>query len=173
MDLLACDRCGHRYYVPGTATPERRRCVHCGGQLGVSLHDIARIPLDAIWLDGELSPVERPPVTVVHLQRKRKHGGWAARRIIKELGDYFDVSAEGRSVEVSVNRGSPEVAPMRVAAILDGVDSGWERHLYLVPTLVPTDSQAPPDDSDGRSRVGGGRLRLVPAWGRRGPGAEG
>jgi hypothetical protein len=120
------------------------------------MHRITSIPLDARWLDHRDAPGEAPNVTVVDFCCKRGRAGKTGKRIVKELGDYFAVRANGGSVEVSVNRGAPAEAALRVAAVLDGVDSNWEQHFYL-PTAGPQD---PPHDSQRRPpRLG--HLRLV------------
>lgn len=167
MDLLSCDQCGHRFYTPGQATLELYLCTHCGGHLEVSRHGIASIPLDAKWLDTRIALAGPEPVTVVSLRQKHKHGGRTAKRIVKELGDYFDLSARGQSVEVSVSRGEPEAAEMRVAAILDGVESSWEQHFYL----GATDSAPIPSESHELPRRRG-HLHLVGARYGSGPGAQ-
>lgn len=145
MDLLACSECEHRFYVPGVEPSDGRRCPQCGGGLALAVHRIASIPLDARWLD----PLVVPPseVTVVELRRKREGAVEGGEQIVRNLADYFPVKANGRSVEVSVNRGAAADAPLRVAAILDGVDSGWEEHFYLPtsdPQLPSGDLRIPP-----------------------------
>lgn len=135
MDLLACSKCEHRYYVNGASSPEGFWCPHCGGGLGLAFHHISSIPLDARWLDPH-SSIETPESTIVDLRSKRKHAGRTARRIGKDLAHYFDVTADGRSLKVWVNRGASDQAALRVAAVLDGVDSNWEEHYYL-PTVDP------------------------------------
>ncbi len=160
MDLLACSECEHRFYVPAVGPLDSRCCPHCGGGLTLALHGMTSIPLDARWLDHRDARGDAPNVTVVDLCGKRERTGKTGKRIVKKLGDYFAVRADGRSIKVSVNRGAPADAPLRVAAVLDGVDSDWEQHFYL-PT---TDSQDPPHDSQRRpSRLG--HLRLVTSQG--------
>jgi hypothetical protein len=133
-----------------------RFCPQCGGGLTLALNGITSIPLDARWLDHDHAPADAPEVTVVDLRCKRDRAGKTGKRIVKELGDYFAVRANRGSVKVSVNRGVPAEAALRVAAVLDGVDSDWEQHFYL-PTAGPQD---PPHDSQRRpSRLG--HLRLV------------
>jgi hypothetical protein len=165
MDLLACSDCGHRFYLPGNGAMKSRWCPQCGGDLGLALHGMTSIPLDARWLDPRVSAAGPPPVTVVELRRKGERAGKTGKRILRQLGDYFAVKANGgRSVEVSVNRGRPVDATLRVAAVLDGVDAGWEQHFYL-PTA---DAQGPHGDELSRpplrSRSG---LRLVASNGDR------
>jgi hypothetical protein len=145
MDLLACSQCGHRFYVPGPDASNVRRCSQCGTDLELAEHRIASIPLDARWLDSRnVPPFE---VTVVELRRKRERGGRSGKRIVDDLAGYFPVKANGRSVQVSVNRGAAADAPLRVAAVLDGVDSSWERHFYLPtadPQMASDDVRPPP-----------------------------
>jgi len=138
MDLLACAQCEHRFYAPGAGGSYGRRCPHCGGGLALDVQGVASIPLDAHWLDPGAVPAN---VTVVQLRRKRKRDGKGGKRIVRDLADYFPIKSNGRSVEVSVNRGAAADAALRVAAVLDGVDGGWEEHFYL-PT---NDPEAPPD----------------------------
>jgi hypothetical protein len=97
----------------------------------------------------------------VELRRKRDHGGKTGKRIVSDLADYFSVKANGRSVEISVNRGVPADAALRVAAVLDGVDTDWERHFYL-PTA---ESAGPPRDLRGSPRRRRDHLRLVASSG--------
>jgi hypothetical protein len=166
MDLLACAECGQRFYVPGSGPTDRRHCPHCGGDLGLTGHGLIAIPIDARWLDPRLSAREQLPATVVELRFKRDGANRAGKRIVKELADYFGVKGNGRSVKVSVNRGAPADATLRVAAVLDGVSSAWEEHFYL-PTA---DSQDAPVTSSAKRRGSVRKhLRLVASSG---PGPE-
>ena len=153
MDLLACSECGRRFYIPHLGPSEGRCCPQCGGGLRLALYRMASIPLDARWLEPRVAP----QVTVVELRRKGGRAGKIAKRIVEELGDYFALSAKGRAVEVSVNRGAPADAALRVAAVLDGVDAGWEDHFYL-PTA---DSQGAPGDLQRSAPRQRGHLRLI------------
>jgi hypothetical protein len=155
MDLLACSQCEHRFYVPGVAASDGRLCPECGGGLALTEHGLGSIPLDAHWLEPRGSPA--PAVTVVELRPKRERGGKSGRRIVRGLAGYFPVKANGRSVEVSVNRGEAADAALRVAAVLDGVDSGWEQHFYL-PT---SDPQEPSDELRPPPARTRGHLHLV------------
>jgi PHP family Zn ribbon phosphoesterase len=58
MDLLACTHCGRRFYAPGDG-PSTDRCPQCGGGLGLALHRITSIPLDARWLEARAKPAVR------------------------------------------------------------------------------------------------------------------
>jgi hypothetical protein len=158
MDLLACSKCEHRFYVNGMNSPEGLWCSHCGGDLELALHHISSIPLDARWLNPH-SAMEAPESTIVDLRRKRARAGRTTKRIVKDLAHYFDVRSHGRSLEVWVNRGASENAALRVAAVLDGVDSGWEQHFYL-PTVDREDSAAQIEPPQQR---GANHLRLV-SW---------
>jgi hypothetical protein len=100
--------------------------------------------------------LDQPEVTVVELRRRGRHAGRTGRRIVTDLADYFAVTANGRSVEVSVDRGAPADAALRVAAVLDGVDTGWEEHFHL-PTV---DAESPPGNPQ-PSAPARGHLRLV------------
>jgi hypothetical protein len=115
--------------------------------LTLALHGVTSIPLDARWLDPRAGPADGPEMTVVELRSKRDRGDKAGKRIVRDLADYFAVKASGQSVKVSVNRGAPDDAALRVAAVLDGVDAEWERHFYL-PTSesaeAPRDLRSPP-----------------------------
>ena len=139
MDLLACSECDHRFYAPGLGSDHIHCCPQCGGSLALAMHDMKSIPLDARWIDPRAGPVDGPEVTVVELRSKRDRGGKTGKRIVRDLADYFAIEAHGQSVEVSVTRGAPDDAALRVAAVLDGVDTDWERHFYL-----PTSESAEP-----------------------------
>jgi hypothetical protein len=165
MDLLACSECDHRFYAPGLGSADIHCCPQCGGGLALAMHDMTSIPLDARWLDTRAGPVDRPEVTVVELRSKRDHGGKTGKRIVRDLADSFAVKANGRSGEVSVNRGVPADAALRVAAVLDGVDTDWERHFYL-PTA---ESAGLPRDLRGLPRRRRDHLHLV---GSRGDGLQ-
>jgi hypothetical protein len=158
MDLVGCSECASRFYAPGTA-PAGRLCPRCGGDLSLAAHGISSIPLDARWLDPrDLQPAMS---TTVELRRKRARGGRSEQRIVEDLGDYFAVKANGSSVRVSVNRGAAAEAPLRVAAVLDGVDVDWEDHFYL-----PTpDSELPDGDLPLGPVRARGHLHLVRADG--------
>jgi hypothetical protein len=119
--------------------------------LGLAVHGLTSIPLDARWLDPQVAPA--PEITRVELVGKRECTAEDGQRIVRGLTAYFPVTANGRSVEVSVNRGAPADAALRVAAVLDGVDGGWEEHFYL-PTPGP---DAPSHDLPARR----GNLHLV------------
>ena len=168
MDLLACSECDHRFYAPGLGSADIHCCPQCGGGLALAMHDMTSIPLDARWLDTRAVPVDRPEVTVVELRSKRDHGGKTGKRIVRDLADSFAVKANGRSGEVSVNRGVPADAALRVAAVLDGVDTDWERHFYL-PTAesagLPRDLRGPPRRRrDHLHLVGSRGDGLQPEW---------
>jgi hypothetical protein len=156
MDLLACSECECRFYVPGVVASDGRHCPQCGGDLAVVVERMASIPLDARWLDPRVEPPFE--VTVVEVRRKRARARENGQRIVKELADYFPVKVDGHSLQVSVNRGAAADAALRVAAILDGVDSGWEEHFFLPRSYsgVTSDDPSPPPN---RAR---GHLRLVP-----------
>jgi hypothetical protein len=131
MEVLACFGCGERFYVAGVATAEHRRCPGCGRILVRAGHGVADIPLDARWLDRKTGSVDRPGVTVVGLRRRSTRGRRGAKRIVTGLADYFRVDHHGQHFEVRVDGGQPEEAALRVAAVLDGVDPGWERYFHL------------------------------------------
>jgi PHP family Zn ribbon phosphoesterase len=145
MDLLTCSQCERRFYVSAADLPDTW-CSHCGGSLEIALRQIVRIPLDARWLDPQRA-ARVPELTIVDLRRKRESGGKSARkRIVRGLAQYFDVKKHGRSLEVMVNRGERETAALRVAAVLDGVDTDWEEHFYL-PTVereTASERKSPP-----------------------------
>jgi hypothetical protein len=65
MDLLACSQCGRRFYVPGVGPSDSNCCPQCGGGLGLALHRINSIPLDARWLDAGVAPSSAPTVTAM------------------------------------------------------------------------------------------------------------
>jgi hypothetical protein len=155
MDLLACSECVCRFYVPGVAASDRHCCPQCGADLVLAVHGMASIPLDARWLEPEVVPA--PEITMVELRGKRERTVEDGQQIVRDLAGYFPVTASGRSVQVSVNRGAASEAALRVAAVLDGVDSGWEEHFYL-PT---SGADGRPDDPPART-ARRGNLRLVP-----------
>jgi hypothetical protein len=95
----------------------------------LSVSHLASIPIDAHWLDPGVVPTFE--VTVVELCQKHRHARKRGNQIVEDLADYFPVKANGSSVKVSVNRGAAHEAALRVAAVLDGVDAGWEEHFYL------------------------------------------
>jgi hypothetical protein len=122
----------------------------------LALRGMTSIPLDARWLDPRIPVAGSPPVTRVELRRKGERAGTTGKRIVRELANYF-VRANGRSIEVSVNRGEPADAALRVAAVLDGVNTGWEEHFYL-PTADRQDQPGDLTPSAPRMR---GNLRLA------------
>jgi hypothetical protein len=65
MDLLACSECGCRFYVPGAGDLENRWCPDCGGGLGLAVHGMTTIPLDARRLDPDVGSAGQPILTVV------------------------------------------------------------------------------------------------------------
>jgi hypothetical protein len=64
MDLLACSQCDRRFYAPGVGA-FTSRCRQCGGGLGLALHRITAIPLDARWLEARVTPPCAPTVTAM------------------------------------------------------------------------------------------------------------
>jgi hypothetical protein len=155
MDLLACSRCVCRFYVPGVAASDGQLCPQCGADLALAVHGLTSIPLDARWLDPQAVPA--PEITMVELRGKRERTVEDGEQIVRDLAGYFPVTADGRSVHVSVNRGAASDAALRVAAVLDGVDSGWEEHFYL----PASGSDARPDHLPAPT-TRRGNLRLVP-----------
>jgi hypothetical protein len=166
MDLLACAQCACRFYLPGVWNSGRRCCPQCGGDLHLAVHDMASIPLDARWLDPRARPIDPEQVAVVKLSFKRGHAGRAGKRIVKELDNYFATRTNGRSVEVTVNRGAPADAPLRVAAVLDGVDASWEDHFYL----PGEDAESRPEDRGRMHLPRRAHLHLAPSRGRQSEG---
>jgi hypothetical protein len=154
MDLLACSKCVCRFYVPGVAASDGHCCPQCGGDLVLAVHGMASIPLDARWLDPRVGPA--PEITVVELRGKREHTVEDGQQIVRDLAGYFPVTANGRSVQVSVNRGVASDAALRVAAVLDGVDSGWEEHFFL-----PTSGSDARADDPSAQTARRGNLHLV------------
>ena len=143
MDLLTCVECESRFYVAGLAASKGRSCPRCGGRFALAESHMASMPIDAHWLDPRVAPALE--VTVVELCQKQKHARNRGNQIVEDLSEYFPVKADGASVKVSVNRGAADEAALRVAAILDGVDAGWEEHFYLPMTEseMPSGWQAP------------------------------
>jgi hypothetical protein len=119
----------------------------------VVAHAIASIPIDAHWLDPrDLAP----EVTIVELRHKGDHLDANGQRIVKHLNAYFQAGANGRSVQISVSRGEPADAALRVAAVLDGIDGSWEDHFYL-----PSPESEIPLDEPAHAVVGRRHLHLV------------
>jgi hypothetical protein len=137
------------------AASDGHQCPQCGADLALAVHGLASIPLDARWLDPRIGPA--PEITMVELRGKRERTVEDGRQIVRDLAGYFPVRANGRSVQVSVNRGAASDAALRVAAVLDGVDSEWEEHFYL----PASGSDARHDDQPART-ARRGNLRLVP-----------
>jgi hypothetical protein len=155
MDLLACSECECRFYVPGAAASDGHHCPQCGAHLALAVHGLVSIPLDARWLDTRAAPA--PEITMVELRGKRECTVEDGAQIVRDLAGYFPVTANGRSIQVSVNRGAACDAALRVAAVLDGVDSGWEEHFYL-----PTSGSDGPAGDLPAQPARRGNLRLVP-----------
>jgi hypothetical protein len=78
--------------------------------------------------------MDHRPCHVVALQQRQ--AGEAAAEILRNLTDYFQVTARGSSVWIGVDRGLPSEAPLRVATVLNEIDGRWERHFELPPILV-------------------------------------
>ena len=68
-------------------------------------------------------------LSTVTLQRKQ--AGKGGSRILEDLGRYFRVVPTSAGAEVCIDRCPPIDAPWQVAAILDGIDGGWEDHFSL------------------------------------------
>jgi hypothetical protein len=154
MDLLLCAECEHRFYVPGVAGFEGHPCPECGGNLAVDVYGLTSIPLDARFLDPRDGA---SGVTLVDVREKSKPAGEAGKQIVVELSGYFAVKANAGSMQVSVNRGPPAEAALRVAAVLDGIDGDWEEHFYL-PTA---DREESPERAHPASARPYGHLHLV------------
>ena len=67
---------------------------------------------------------------------RRKRTGEIGDQIVRDLGDYFEIVPSGSAVEVSVDVGAVGPPALRVAAILDGIDEGWEEHFHLPALLI-------------------------------------
>jgi hypothetical protein len=130
MDLFLCPSCGSVFWASSESSTAYR-CPECVARLDLAVSGPTTIPREARSLDGDgwngLAP------TTVILRRKRADR--AADRIVRDLGDHFELTASESAVEVSV--GAAAVAPpaLLVAAILDGIDERWEEHFHL-PILI-------------------------------------
>jgi hypothetical protein len=139
MQLLHCQACRHAFIAPDGSDPRGAVCLLCGGALGELARDVIQVsPLE----EGNESrttgvPGEVSELTSVAIRRRQADGDGA--RILADLGDYFPIVATESGAQVSVDRGPPSDAAWRVAAILDGIDAGWEQHL-LIAELDPTEN---------------------------------
>ena len=88
--------------------------------------------LDGDWWDGSA-----PRLVIL----RRRRTGEIGDRIVRDLGDHFQLTASGPAVEVSVNAAAVAPPAVLVAAILDGIDGRWEEHFHL-PVLLTSDFEA-------------------------------
>jgi hypothetical protein len=131
MDLFLCPACGSVFWAPSEASNERR-CPECDARLDLSASGPTTVPLEARLLDGDWWDGSAPRMVVL----RRKRAGRIGDRIVRDLGDYFDIAPSGSAVEVSVKAAVVAPPAVLVAAVLDGIDEGWEEHFHLPVLLI-------------------------------------
>jgi len=134
MNLQYCPGCRHAFTATDGDGAEARSCVVCGGALSMLAQDVLQVsPLgDGVENGAGEAMTEVAAVTSVAIRRRRTDGDGG--QILSDLSDYFQVVATDAGAQVCVDRGPPIDAPWRVAAILDGIDGGWEEH-FVIPEL--------------------------------------
>jgi hypothetical protein len=139
MNLLYCTGCRHAFTASGGSEPGVDVCVLCGGALSELARDVIQVSPMGEGYENQTAAVtsEVAAVTSVAIRCRRTDG--SGGRILADLGDYFQVVATDTGAQVCVDRGPPTDAPWRVAAILDGIDGGWEEHFFL-PELGPSET---------------------------------
>jgi hypothetical protein len=139
MNLLYCTGCRHAFTAADGSEPAADVCVLCGDALSELARDV--IQVSPMWEASDSRSVEglseAPSVTSVAIRHRGTNGDGG--RILVGLADYFQVIATDAGAQVCVDRGPPTDAPWRVAAILDGIDGGWEEH-FVIPELETTET---------------------------------
>ncbi len=135
MDLFLCPACGSVFWAPSEAS-NARRCPECATRLDLAVSGPTTVPLEARLLDGDWGDGSAPRMVVL----RRKRTGEIGDQIVRDLGDYFDLTPSGQAVEVSVDVEAVGPPALRVAAILDGIDERWEEHFHLPCLLAPARS---------------------------------
>ena len=139
MNLLYCAGCRHAFTAPDATEPEAWSCVVCGRFLRVVARDAVQVsPLMGRDEHPAVAVPAEVAITSVALRRRRSADGGAP--ILCRLAEYFQVVATDGGAQVCVDRGAPSDAAWRVAAILDGIDNGWEAHFFL-PELAEGDAR--------------------------------
>jgi hypothetical protein len=134
MNLQHCPECRHAFTAPDGGVSEGRNCVVCGGALNILARNV--IQISPMWegYGAYTADAMSEVATVASVEIRRRRIGGDGGRILADLGDYFQVVATDSGAQVCVDRGPPIDAPWRVAAILDGIDGGWEEH-FVIPEL--------------------------------------
>jgi hypothetical protein len=132
MNLLYCADCRHAFTAPGGGDQaEGEACVLCGGPLSLLAREVIQVsPLgNAHESRAALGMTEAVGVASVAIRCRQDDGDGG--RILANLSAYFQVVTTDSGAQVCVDRGPPTDAPWRLAAILDGIDGGWEEHLFI------------------------------------------
>ena len=141
MDLFLCPACGSVFWASAEGS-NAGCCPECTTRLELAVSGPTTVPLEARLPDGDWWDGSAPRVVVL----RRRRAGEVGDRIVKDLGDYFELTPSGSAVEVSVDAEAVGPPALRVAAILDGIDDRWEEHFHL-PALVM--QAPPPEDMNG------------------------
>ena len=140
LDLFHCAVCRHAFTTPGGGGGDGGEgCVLCGGPLSLLAREVIQVsPLGNGQVSGGAEETtEVVGMASVAIRCHQVNGG--GDRILASLSKYFQVVATDTGAQVSVDRGPPIDAPWRVAAILDGIDDGWEKQLFI-PELAALES---------------------------------
>jgi hypothetical protein len=140
MNLLYCADCRHAFTAPqGDEEAGGEGCVLCGGPLSLLAREVIQVsPVgNGHGSSGAEEITEVVGVASVAIRCRQVDGD--GDRILASLSNYFQVVTSDTGAQVCVDRGSPIDAPWRVAAILDGIDAGWEKHLFI-PELAALES---------------------------------
>lgn len=141
MNLLYCPDCRHAFTAPGgDEKAGGEDCVLCGGPLSLLAREVIQVsPLGDGYGNGGAEMTEVVGVASVMVRCRQINGD--SDRILASLSNYFQVVTTDSGAQVCVDRGPPIDAPWRVAAILDGIDEGWQQHLFI-PELAASESGA-------------------------------
>jgi len=132
MNLFYCADCRHAFTAPaGGNQAEGEGCILCGAPLSLLAREVIQVsPLDNGHENGGAAAMtEVAGVASVAIQCREADGDGS--RILANLSAYFQVVTTDTGAQVCVDRGPPSDAPVRLAAILDGIDGSWEEHLFI------------------------------------------
>jgi len=132
MNLLYCADCRHAFTVPADGDQAGGEdCVLCGAPLSLLAREVIQVsPLgNGHEGGGAAGMTEVVGVASVAIQWRQADGDGS--RILANLSAYFQVVTTDTGAQVCVDRGPPSDAPVRLAAILDGIDGSWEEHLFI------------------------------------------
>lgn len=135
MDLFLCPACGSAFWAPFEAS-NARHCPECATRLDLAASGPTTVPLEARLLDGDWWDGSAPRMVVLRRKRTSRIGD----QIVRDLGDYFEITPSSAAVEVSVAAEAVGPPALRVAAILDGIDQRWEEHFHLPVLLMQRSS---------------------------------